>query len=151
MLNVSPTGLYLEQEAVPGDSLEKLYGDPDGVKAPQAICDKVIADFRAGKKLVKEKGIWLDLKAANYHINPDGLSRGTPTRRGEVGIVNVDYTPRLNPTFYRYFQNDPLEMGSDKRRDLKDDEFLEKFFHHDVRKRKRQSHEKPKTSCRSKK
>lgn len=126
VLNVSPTGLFLEQEAVPGDSLETLYGDPDqGIKIPKALCDRVIADFRAGKKLVKEKGIWLDLKAANYHLSPDSGA-----------IVNVDYAPRLNPTFYRYFQTDPLEVGSDKRRDLKDEEFLDKFFHHDVRKRK---------------
>jgi hypothetical protein len=142
VLNVSPTGLYLEQEAVPGDSLETLYGDPDGVGAPQFLCDKVIADFRAAKKLMKEKGIWLDLKSANYHLDHDSGA-----------IVNVDYAPRLNPTFYRYFQtdpavrrdSDPAEPGlrhnetvaaSGERRDLTEDEFLDKFFHHDVRKRK---------------
>lgn len=126
VLNVSPTGLYLEQEVVPGDSLETIYGDPDaGIKIPSSLSDKVLAHFHAGKKLVKEKGIWLDLKSANYHLSPESGN-----------IVNVDYAPRLNPTFYRYFQTDPLEAESGKRRDLKDDEFLDKFFHHDVRKRK---------------
>ena len=139
VLDVSPTGLYLEQEAVPGDSLESLYGESRNI--PGAICEKAVQDFRAAKKLITEKGIWLDLKSANYHLSKDG------------SIVNVDYAPRLNPTYYRYFQNDPdsaetqestrseqdrmeLAVKTEKeRRNLTEDEFLDKFFHHDVRKR----------------
>ena len=143
VLDVSPTGLYLEQEAVPGDSLESLYGESRNI--PGAICEKAVRDFRAAKKLITEKGIWLDLKSANYHLSEDG------------SIVNVDYAPRLNPTYYRYFQNDlpafngtgsnpgvqvseqdrmELAVKTEKeRRNLTEDEFLDKFFHHDVRKR----------------
>ena len=122
VLNVSPTGLYLEQEAVPGDSLEKLYGESE--KIPTEICDKAVHDFRAAKTLIKEKGIWLDLKSANYHIGRD------------QSIVNVDYCPRINATYYRYFQTDPIEAQGGSRRELTEDEFLERFFHHDVKKRK---------------
>ena len=146
VLNVSSTGLYLEQEAVPGSSLESLYGESRNI--PGIICEKAVRDFRAAKKLITEKGIWLDLKSANYHLDEDG------------SIVNVDYAPRLNPTYYRYFQNDPGSTGvpetingietvhvseqdrmelavrtEKERRDLTEDEFLDKFFHHDVRKR----------------
>ena len=122
MLTVSPTGLYLEQEAVPGESLESLYGEAERI--PTEICDKALHDFRAAKKLIKEKGIWLDLKSANYHIARD------------ESLVNVDYCPRLNPTYYRYFQTDPIEAQGGARRELAEDEFLERFFHHDVKKRK---------------
>ena len=122
VLTVSPTGLYLEQEAVPGESLEKLYGETE--KIPTEICDKAIHDFRAAKTLIKEKGIWLDLKSANYHIAKDH------------SIVNVDYCPRINATYYRYFQTDPIEAQGGSRRELTEDEFLERFFHHDVKKRK---------------
>ena len=147
VLGVSPTGLYLEQEAVPGTSLESLYGESQSI--PAVICERAVHDFRAAKKLIAEKGIWLDLKSANYHMAEDG------------SIVNVDYAPRLNPTYYRYFQNDPASSGASpnkdldaaaelksdeekmklaiqtekSRRELTEDEFLDKFFHHDVRKR----------------
>lgn len=140
VLSVSETGLYLEQEAMPGTSLEALYASPDdriegaGDHVPEHICEMALKDFHAAKKLLKEKDIWLDLKSANYHINTDNK------------LVNVDYAPRLNTTFYRYFQTDPPfgGMGPEtKRRDLTDKEFLEKFFHHDTKKRcKRLAEEK---------
>lgn len=122
VLKVSPTGLFLEQEILPGPSLETLYGEAENTKIPAKICDQAIQDFRAAKKLISEKGIWLDLKSANYHLDE------------EEKIVNVDYAPRLNPTYYRYFQTDP-EGEKGERRDFKDEEFLEQFFHHDVKKR----------------
>ena len=148
VLGVSPTGLYLEQEAVPGTSLESLYGESQSI--PAAICERAVHDFRAAKKLIAEKGIWLDLKSANYHIAED------PASDGGFALVNVDYAPRLNPTYYRYFQNpasggtgseDTVDTLSEEekmklailtekdRRELTEDEFLDKFFHHDVRKR----------------
>ena len=139
VLMVSPTGLYLEQEAVPGDSLERIYGE--GGNVPQSICNKVLHDFEAGKRLIREKGIWLDLKSANYHTDDTGM------------IVNVDYAPRLNSTYYRFFQEDLAYSGNvgpdeaslggpsfdwlgRERRDLTDEEFLDRFFHHDTRKKK---------------
>lgn len=134
VLMVSPTGLYLEQEAVPGQSLESTYGE--GGSVPESICNKVLHDFEAGKRLIREKGIWLDLKSANYHTDNTGM------------IVNVDYAPRLNSTYYRFFQDDlayegpaaggtsPVDEIKQQRRDLTDEEFLDRFFHHDTRKRK---------------
>ena len=127
VLMVSPTGLYLEQEAVPGVSLESIYGE--GGNVPQSICNKVLHDFEAGKRLIREKGIWLDLKSANYHTDATGM------------IVNVDYAPRLNSTYYRFFQDDLAYVGTEidetrQRRDLTDEEFLDRFFHHDTRKKR---------------
>jgi len=114
ILGTHPTGLYVEQEAVLGPSLEELYGETDDI--PAAITFQALVQFRGAKELVREKGIWLDLKSANYQIS------------GEK-IVNVDFTPRLNSTHYRYFKGDDGH-------DLSDDEFLDLFFHHDTRKRK---------------
>ena len=127
ILMVSPTGLYLEQEAIPGESLEHTYGE--GGEVPQSICNKVLHDFEAAKKLIRDKGIWLDLKSANYHTDETGM------------IVNVDYAPRLNSTYYRFFQDDLAYVGTEidesrQRRDLTDEEFLDRFFHHDTRKKK---------------
>jgi len=139
VLQVNPTGLYLEQEAMPGESLESLYGEKPSI--PNEICDQVISDFRAGKKLIAEKGLWLDLKSANYHLKEGGK------------IVNVDYAPRLNATYYRYFQADPEETElASGRRELKEDEFLEKFFRHDIQKRcKMQAEEAKKLAKKEKK
>ena len=127
VITVSPTGLYLEQDAIPGESLERIYGE--GGNVPQSICNKVLHDFRAAKRLIQEKGIWLDLKSANYHTDHDGM------------IVNVDYAPRLNSTYYRFFQDDLAYVGTEidenrQRRDLTDEEFLDRFFHYDTRKKK---------------
>lgn len=133
VLMVSPTGLYLEQELIPGISLEAIYGENGNV--PQSICNMALNDFRAAKQLIADKGIWLDLKSANYHLSTDSM---TSTRDR---IVNVDYAPRLNSTYYRFFQDDlaysgnPNDSGKE-RRDLTDKEFLDRFFHHDTRKRK---------------
>lgn len=141
VLTVSPTGLYLEQELVPGKSLEDIYGEEQNV--PQSICALALKDFRAAKQLIADKGIWLDLKSANYHLSTD------PMTSQRDRIINVDYTPRLNSTYYRFFQDDvaysgnlgPNESGlteglEKERRDLTDEEFLDRFFHHDTRKRK---------------
>jgi len=114
ILETHPTGLYIEQEAVLGPSLEQLYGETEDV--PENICIQALYHFRKAKELVQDKGIWLDLKSANYQI-ADGV------------IVNVDFTPRLNSTHYRYFKGDDGH-------DLSDDEFLDLFFHYDARKRK---------------
>ena len=144
VLNVSETGLYLEQEAVPGESLEAQFANAaDGAQidaVPSRVREMAIQDFHAAKKLIATKGIWLDLKSANYHIDNAGK------------LVNVDYAPRVNPTYYRYFQADPDPVPLTEtvetigqeivtstplalRRDLTDAEFLETFFNHDVKKR----------------
>lgn len=111
---VGPHGVYLEQEYVPGPSLEQRYGYLKLKKVPREIREAVLSDWRAAKKL-RKRGIWLDLKSANYH------------QRGSDEIVCIDYTPRTNSTHYRYFKTDDGD-------DLDEDEFLDLFFHYDIRK-----------------
>lgn len=122
VLTVSPTGLYLEQEKAPGQSLEALYSET-GKSVPNQIIDHILDQLFMARRLVQEKGIWLDLKSANYHLSDSGK------------LINVDYTPRLNGTYYRYFQHED-------RRTLSDEEFLDLFFYHDIQKRREQAAEK---------
>ena len=122
---VGPAGLYVEQEYVPGESLEQTYAarlehEPEVV--PGQIVEQVLDHRDRARGLVEERGIYLDLKAANYQVRADGR------------IALVDYTPRVNDTHYRYFALDPAP-GEERGRELTDAEFLDAFFRHDLRKR----------------
>ena len=116
VLDVPASGLYLEQEYVPGKSLEERYGGEGTGGLPRAIRELVLADFERAKRLVKDRGVWLDLKSANYQEREDGR------------IAIVDYTPRVNETHHRYFRHDDG-------RELSEEEFLDKFLHYDLRKK----------------
>jgi hypothetical protein len=106
--------MIMEQEYVPGDSLEYTYGF--GAKAmPKSIRDQVLAEWQKAERLSKERDIWLDVKAANYHV-----------RNGQV--VCVDYTPRLNSGYWRYF------FTQEGGQPLNETQFIEEFLHHDIRK-----------------
>ena len=118
-------GLYVEQEYVPGESLEQTYGErfeaEPGV-VPASIIEQILEHRERARGLVRDRGIYLDLKAANYQVRSDGR------------IALVDYTPRVNDTHYRYFTLDPAP-GEERGRDLTEVEFLDAFFRHDLRKR----------------
>ena len=116
VLDVSPAGLYVEQEYVPGESLEQRYGGLPLEQIPAGVIEQALADHASAWRLIEERGIYLDLKSANYQLRADGR------------IVIIDYTPRVNGTHYRYFRHD------DGRR-LRPEEFLDLFFNHDLRKR----------------
>ena len=108
VISYDPYGIWIKQEYVPGSSLESRYGS----SVPEHIKDQVLEEWKSAKKLAKEENIWLDIKAANYHERENGQ------------IVNVDFAPRLNSTYYRFFK-------SSHGRSLKDKEFLELFFKYD--------------------
>lgn len=114
VFNVQSEGIYLEMEYVPGASLEGQWGkDPKSL--PPAIRSQILDHFRKAKKLALERGIWLDLKSANFHVATDGR------------ILNVDYVPRTNGTYYRFFQEDNGTAFSDER-------FLDMFLTYDLKK-----------------
>ena len=123
---VGPGGLYVEQEYVPGESLEQTYGasygSGNGATVPESLLVQILEHLERGRALIRSRGIYLDLKAANYQVRASGQ------------IVLVDYTPRVNDTHYRYFTHDP-EEGQARGRDLTDGEFLDLFFRHDLRKK----------------
>lgn len=112
--SIEPHGLWLTMEYAPSDSLEYTYGFDD-TPLPKKLKQQILAEHEKAKKLAAEKDIWLDQKAANYHLDSNG------------SIVNVDFTPRLNSSYYRFFRND---AG----REFTDDEFLDMFLHYDARK-----------------
>jgi predicted house-cleaning noncanonical NTP pyrophosphatase (MazG superfamily) len=121
ILEVGPYGLYVEQEYMPGDTLEQQYNTPgeDGELLPLPtgkLRDNILQEFKQAKKLIKERGIWLDLKSANYHCG-----------KVDKNLVNTDYVPRLNSSHYRYFTK---VNGTP----LSDDEFLDLFFYHSLHK-----------------
>jgi hypothetical protein len=116
VLWADPNGLLLEQEYVPGESLEYDYAFDGGKRGmPAAITRQILKMWRQSIKLAAERDIWLDFKAANCHVNPNGE------------VVFVDFTPRLNNGFWRYFQ---VEKGG---RALTEAEFLEEFLYRQVR------------------
>ena len=118
---MGPYGLYVEQEHIPGDTLEQQYNTPTDGTLPSLptgkLRESILQEFKKAKKLIKERGIWLDLKSANYHVLKDGT------------LINTDYVPRLNSTHYRYFT---WRNGID----LTDDEFLDLFLYHSLSKSK---------------
>ncbi len=112
VLAVESDGLYLEQEFYPGDSLEGKFGLKE---VPVEIKEQIFKDWERAKSLAKRKDIWLDLKSANYQLGADGK------------IVMVDYVPRLNSSYYRYFQND---NGTSHSKET----FQDLFFNYDLKK-----------------
>ena len=126
VVGVGPAGLYVEQEYVPGESLEQTYGEGygsgNGATVPEDLLAQILDHLERARELIRSRGLYLDLKAANYQVRASGQ------------IVLVDYTPRVNDTHYRYFAKDP-EPGQARGRDLDDAEFLDLFFRHDLRKR----------------
>lgn len=119
VLNIGPEGLYVEQEHIPGENLETRFSEQfesDPQSVPEDIVKQILRVYLRAAKLRSKKGIYLDLKSANFQLRENGT------------IVNVDYTPRVNRTYYRYFNKDD---GSP----LKFREFLDMFFCHDRRKR----------------
>jgi hypothetical protein len=112
VLSVEPNGLYLEQELIPGNSLEYQYGF-SSEPIPKKLQANVLEDWRKLRKLAETSDIWLDPKGANYHVRDDGT------------LVNVDFTPRLNGSYYRFFDKKP---GTP----LTDDEYANMFFRYDA-------------------
>lgn len=109
-----PSGILLEQERIPGESLEDLYGHSEG-GMPKEVRRQVLEMWNSSLRLAKEKDIWLDFKAANCHLRADGT------------VVFVDFTPRLNKGFWRYFQEAP---GG---RQLSEPAFIEEFLYRQIR------------------
>jgi hypothetical protein len=113
VLNIHPSGIYLEQEHIKGESLEYLYGfSKQGI--PDDIRAQVVDQWEKAKELAAETNIWLDFKSQNYHLRPDGR------------ICNVDYVPRLNKTFKRYFEKKPGKPFTAS-------ELVDKFFYRNIK------------------
>jgi hypothetical protein len=111
---VHPLGLWTEQELVPSRALDFLFShSKEGV--PEGVKEEVWEEWKKAEKLASEKGIWLDLKAANFAMTPDGK------------VVNVDFGPCLSGQYDRYFR-------SRSGRKLDKEEALENFFYRQVRK-----------------
>lgn len=113
ILTYDRQGVYVEQELIPGESLEELHAKG---QVTQEMHEQVLNMFNRAKKLAEERGIYLDLKAGNVHVDKNGR------------VVNVDYVPRVNSTYWRYFRT---EDG----RPFTDLEFLDLFYNYDRRKK----------------
>ena len=114
ILRTHRTGVLQEQEYVPGYSLEYLqYHDPK--KVSDKIRDSIYKQWAAAKKLTAE-GLWLDFRSGNFQLN----AAGEP--------VMVDFVPRTNPGYWRYF----LESRSGSF--LMKNDFWELFFNYHVQK-----------------
>lgn len=120
ILGFEPNGITLSQEYIPGDSLESRYGDLSIRDIPEHIRNQVLQQWECAKELARKESVWLDLKAANYQEQINGT------------IVNVDYSPRLNSTYYRFFK-------SSHGRSLKEKDFLELFFKYDQNRTRRKT------------
>lgn len=127
VLHVHHDGLFVEQEHINSLSLEDQYGVPDSESdkantiehVPGHITRQVLDHFSKAKRLIKDRGVWLDLKSANYH-------QQQAAETGAEQIINVDYVPRFHD-LWRYFED-----GNGN--ELTDEQFLDKFFHYRIRK-----------------
>lgn len=113
ILSYDPYGAYVEQEHITSESLEELHAKG---AVTQEIHDQVITMWNRSKQLAKDTGIFMDLKAGNVHLAPDGR------------VVNVDYVPRVNSTYWRYYVD---EDG----KPLTDLQFLDLFYNYDRNKK----------------
>ena len=119
VLRVGPDGHYLEQEHIPGANLEERFAEEfekDPLSLPPEIRKQIKEVHHKARMLITGKGIYLDVKAANFQLRENGQ------------ITMVDYTPRVNKTHFRYFDR---EDGTA----LTMSEFLTLFFCHDRSKR----------------
>jgi hypothetical protein len=165
VLSITNDGMIAEQEFLQGESLEELGNTQGGSehlvgRISQEIQQQVLKDWRSSKDLIRDTGIWMDLKSANYIY-----SQGK--------IVNVDYVPRLNDTKWRYFQKmvevpsqtlaeetKPgtrrsknkflFEKPETKLENLEEDEFLELFFFYDIKNREKELKKKAEEELNSK-
>lgn len=116
VLDIHPSGIWMVQEAVPGESLEMKYGWT--LKGLPPKIERQVLDYWDGaKRLANEKDIWLDLKAANCHVDVDG------------DVIFVDFAPRLNKGYRRYFEDDQQQP-------LSKSGFLNEFLYRQIRDQK---------------
>lgn len=114
ILRTHRTGVLQEQEYVSGPSIEYLhYHDPE--KVNDKIRASVYKQWMQAQKLT-EQGLWLDFRSGNFQLNTEGEP------------IMVDFVPRTNPGYWRYFLisgNGPF---------LSEKEFWNLFFNYHIQK-----------------
>jgi hypothetical protein len=113
VVDVDPTGVFLEQELVPGENLEYLFGHSQK-GMPKGVKDQVLQVWENASRLAKEKDVWLDIKAANFHMGDKG------------DIRFVDVVPRLNSSYFRFY-------GPSAGKKFSEEQFLQQFLYHELK------------------
>ncbi len=114
---ISRDALILEEQYIPSDPLEVLYGH--GQPMPHEILQQILDIWKKLKAFAQETGIYFDFKSANVHLIEDRL-------------VFVDYGPRLNKGYWNYYFADPSHSPLDEAT------FLDRFLHYEIRRNRGQ-------------